>query len=276
VRSLIHFILRNHVAFLFVLLEAFCFLLIIRNNNLQREKYLSSANFISGAFFSASDAVSQYFNLVHVNKSLAEENAALRQKLKVNYLPSAAIAHTVTDTSLLIQYSYIVAKVVNNTTSLNKNYLTLNRGSKHGIVKDMAVISPKGIVGIVDAVSDNYSTVISVLNTNYKISAKFKKNNYFGSAYWEGGDIRQAFLAEIPYHANVEIGDTIVTNGYSAIYPPGIPIGTVSSFAVSREDNFFDIIITLSVDFKNVGYVYAVNNYLRGEQLSIEKRTGND
>jgi len=243
---------------------------------MQREKYLSSANVISASVFSATDAVSQYFNLATVNKELAEENAQLRAQLKQSYISGISRQKQIKDSSLSQQYTYQVAKVINNSTNRRKNYLTLNRGEKHGVKKDMAVISSGGIVGIVDDVSEHFCTVVSFLNTNYRVSAKFKKNNYFGSCYWVGGPIRKAFLGEIPYHVDVSKGDEIVTNSFSSIYPSGIPIGTVSDFSVSDEENFYDITIDLAVDFKNLEYVYIVGNLLRTEQVALENDVVHD
>lgn len=275
-RNLILFVIRNHFGLLFLLLEFFCFVLIIRNNDLQRNKFLSSANEFTASIDERIDEVTQYFTLPTVNRSLAEENALLRRMLGYNYMPHLEVKKLKLDTVSIQQYDYMYAKVINNSTGLHKNYLTLNRGSIHGVEKNMAVIAPQGVVGIVDEVSEHFCTVVSLLNTSYRVSAKFAKSNYFGSCYWEGGNPRQANLGEIPYHVDVHVGDSIVTSGYSAIYPAGIPIGTVAKFSVSGEDNFYDIAINLSVDFKSIDYVYVISNLLRKEQLEIEKETAND
>lgn len=275
-RNLILFVIRNHFALLFLLLEFFCFVLIIRNNDLQREKFLSSANELTASIDEKIDEVTQYFALPTVNRSLAEENALLRRMLGYNYMPNLEVKKLKMDTVSIQQYDYMFAKVISNTTARHKNYLTLNRGSIHGVEKNMAVIAPQGVVGIVDEVSEHFCTVVSLLNTNYRVSAKFAKSNYFGSCYWKGGNPRQANLGEIPYHVDVHEGDSIVTSGFSAIYPAGIPIGTVAKFSVSGEDNFYDIRINLAVDFSSIDYVYVISNLLRKEQLELENVTSND
>ena len=275
-RNLILFVIRNHFGLLFLLLEFFCFVLIIRNNDLQRAKFFTSANTVTASIDALIDNATQYLSLSKVNRSLAEENALLRRQLGYNFMPKLVVKDLKIDTELIQQYDYMFAKVVSNTTSRHKNHLTLNRGSIHGVEKNMAVIAPEGVVGIVDEVREHFCTVVSLLNTNYRVSAKFANSNYFGSCYWEGGNPRHAKLGEIPYHVNVQEGDSIITSGYSSIYPAGIPLGTVSRFSVSGEDNFYNITIMLAVDFSNVDYVYIISNLLRQEQLELQKTSSND
>ncbi len=243
---------------------------------MQRDKYFSSANALTASVDEKIDQMTQYFFLPSINRSLAEENALLRRQLGYNFMPNLVVKDLKIDTISIQQYDYMFAKVINNTTSRHKNYLTLNRGSIHGVEKNMAVIAPQGVVGIVDEVRKHYCTVVSLLNTNYRVSAKFSKSNYFGSCYWEGGDPHHAQLGEIPYHVKVSKGDSIVTSGYSAIYPAGIPIGTVADFKVSQEDNFHDITLNLAVDFNNIDYVYIISNLLRKEQLELQNKASND
>jgi rod shape-determining protein MreC len=114
----------------------------------------------------------------------------------------------------------------------------------------MAVISSSGIVGVVTNVPEHFSTVMSVLHAQYKVSAKFKNSNYFGSIYWNGNDYRIASLAEIPFHVKFNIGDTLVTNEFSNIYPPNIMIGTIESFNKTDFDNFYSIKVNLLLNLK--------------------------
>ena len=154
-----------------------------------------------------------------------------------------------------------------------KNYLTINKGSDDGIQADMAVIGPKGIIGIVFSTTKHYAVIMSVLNIDFRVSAQFKKNHYFGSLVWETGNFRIAKLHEIPYHVDVKKGDTIITNAFSNIFPSGIPIGVVTGFKKSGGENFYDIDVTLSTDFKNVQEVYIVTNLMKDEREALEKQT---
>lgn len=270
-RNLLLFIIKNHFSFLFIFLQTLAIILAIKNNEPHKSRYLASSHYISGNLYATINAISQYFNLIHVNEELAQENKKLRNKLSESHLSLRAELNSLIDTTAYMQqYSYIAAKVINNDLKHSKNYITLNKGQKHGIKPDMAVIGSQGVVGIVKDVSNHFCTVISVLNTNYKISAKFKKNNYFGSLYWDGKDPYLVKLSEIPYHVDVQKGDTIETTSFSMIYPSGIPIGKVVEYTVSKEENFFDITVELATNFHNLEYVYIVNNLLKEEQQKLE------
>ncbi|MCA1747601.1 MAG: rod shape-determining protein MreC, partial [Bacteroidales bacterium] len=140
---------------------------------------------------------------------------------------------------------------------------------KHGIEGDMAVISEEGIVGIVLASSSNFSTVIPVINRDFRLSVKTKKDNLAGILRWEGGNHRQANLNEIPFHAEPEVGDTIVTSGYSAVFPEGLFVGTIKRFEL-RDANFYRIDVELGTDYQRLFHVNVIENFLQEEQLELE------
>ena len=146
----------------------------------------------------------------------------------------------------------------------------------HGIEKEMGVISSKGVVGIVNNVSENYSTVISVLNTRLKVSVKLEETGYFGALEWDGKTFDQAVLNEIPRHATVNVGDLVETSGYSAIFPEGILIGTVHEVDLDKGESFYTIKVKLSVNFKDLAFVEVIGNVMREEQVELEKDTEDD
>ena len=271
-RALFEFIAKFHLIILFILIEIVCFVFIVHFNKPQSEKYLSSANKFTASIYEGKNVVTKYFNLSAVNKELAEENAEIRNVFTRIENPMILSKDSIQDTTFKQQFIYTPAEVINNTVIFPKNYITIDKGSDAGIVQDMAVIGPKGIVGIVYSTSKHYAVIMSVLNLDFRLSAKFKKNEYFGSLVWENGNFRVAKLHEIPYHVNVKIGDTIVTNSFSNIFPSGIPICVVSKFTKSGGENFYDIDITLSTDFKNVSHVYVINNLMKQERESIENK----
>lgn len=270
-RTLFAFIVKFYFLILFLLIETVCFILVITYNEPHNKKYVSSANYITGTLLEGYDIITQYFNLAAVNKELAEDNVSMRNRRGVleGYQQVFAV-DTLGDTTVKQRYTYLTAQVVFNTIVNQKNFLTINKGSVAGIKPDMAVISPRGVVGVVWSVSKNFATVMSVLNIDYKVSAKIKKNNYFGSLVWEGDDYTEARLLEIPFHVELKKGDTIVSSNYSNIYPAGIPIGVISEFSKTKEDNFYDIKVTLSTDFKNVEHVYVIQDILNDERDSLE------
>lgn len=275
-RSLILFIWKHHFFFLFLLLECICFYFIFKHNYYQRAAFVHSANKVSGSIFNAQSAITEYFHLKEDNLLLVEENARLRSLSKSSYLPFSQRSQVVNDTIYRQKYEYISAKVVNNSTNRRNNYLTLDRGSSLGVKPDMAVISSKGVVGIVANVSENFSSVMSLLHKDTRISAKIKKDGSFGPLFWEGEDYRYATLTDIPTHVPLLKGDTIVTSAYSLTFPEGILIGTVESFEIRSGSPFYTVKVNLSTDFKKVSYVYVINNIMKEEQENLENTAQHD
>jgi rod shape-determining protein MreC len=269
-RALFEFIAKFHLIILFLIIEVVCFVFIVQFNKPHNVKYLTSANKVTGTVYEGVNIVTKYFNLSAVNKELSEENAEIRNLYTRIDNPLILNADTVNDKQYKQQYSYTSAEVINNTVIFPKNYITISKGSDAGIQPDMAVIGPKGVVGVVFSTSKHYAVIMSVLNLDFRLSAQFKKNHYFGSLVWEVGNSRIAKLHEIPYHVDVKKGDTIITNAFSNIFPSGIPIGVVTGFKKSGGENFYDIDVTLSTDFKNVQQVYIVRNMMKSERDSIE------
>lgn len=274
-RNFLLFIYRNHFTFIFLILEIVSFYLLVNYNSYHRATWLSSSNKVSGNIYNSYSNATQYLMLQQINEELAKENAYLRSQLPTSFKDSKDYFSLVYDELNKRQYTYRSARVINNSVNKHFNYITINKGSLNGIEKEMGVISAKGVVGIVKDVSEHYSSVISLLNTRLKISAKLKDKRFFGALGWDGIDYRYAWLNEIPVHASVTIGDLIVTSGYSAIFPEGILIGTVEEVDKDKGESFYKIKVKLSVDFKDLSFVEVISNNMRDEQLDLES-TNND
>ena len=268
-RSLIRYLIKNHAFVLFVLLEILALTMVFSYNSFQKAKYLNSANHISGSVYNSFQSVKNYFGLTKVNRELAEENARLHMLIE-NRHESESIRDTLPE---LIHNSdsmfrFIPAQVINNSVNRPFNYITLNKGSRHGIKPDMGIVSTKGIVGVVAQVSESYAMGLSVLNRRWSISAKLEKSGYFGSLVWQDVDYRFASLTEIPLHVEISPGDTVVTSGYSSIFPEGIFVGTISDFSQPDGENYYDIEVKLAVDFKSLSYVEVIEN-LDKEEINL-------
>ncbi|MFP4058869.1 MAG: rod shape-determining protein MreC [Bacteroidales bacterium] len=269
---MLKFIIRYYFFFLFVAFETVAVIILVNGNAFHRSKFSNLTRNIAGMVYNRVDYLREYLSLREENRKLIEENVHLKNMLIDDFVVIAREFNTREDTLKLRKFKYTSAKVINNTVTRQQNFITLNKGANHGIQPEMAVTSNNGIVGIVDAVSPNFSTVISVLNRNLHISAKLKKNNYFGSLKWDGKNFRKAKLDEIPHHVMVNVGDTIVTSGYSAIFPEGLLIGYVEDFDLEG-GNFYSIDIKLSNDFKRLSGVNVIKNLLRKEQKKLEKES---
>ncbi len=268
-KEIIKLILKYHFTIIFILLEIVSFSLIIRHNEYQRAIFSESASTLFGNVSSTITSIKDYFRLKEMNESLANENILLKNRLEEYELLRDTIIHgTVVQDSIPV-YEYIGAKQVNATYNRTKNYITLNRGRKNGLQKEMAVCTPEGIVGLIQDLSDHFAVVIPLINVDSRISAKIKKNNYYGSLQWDGNDYAYSYLNDIPYHVEVNAGDTIVTSGLSKIFPEGIVVGYVES--VNKETaNFLKIKVKLAVDFKRINHVYVILNNKKNEQTSLE------
>ena len=268
-KEIIKLILKYHFTIIFILLEIVSFSLIIRHNEYQRAIFSESASTLFGNISSTITSIKDYFRLKEINESLAKENILLKNRLEAyEFLQDTIIQRTVVEGSIPV-CEYIGAKQVNATYNRTKNYITLNRGRKNGLQKEMAVCTPEGIVGLIQDLSDHFAVVIPLINVDARISAKIKKNNYYGSLQWDGNDYAYSYLNDIPYHVEVNAGDTIVTSGLSKIFPEGIVVGYVESVDKVTA-NFLKIKVKLAVDFKRINHVYVILNNKKNEQTSLE------
>jgi rod shape-determining protein MreC len=275
-RNILVFIIRYHFLLLFVLLEFFSITLLVNSTYYQSSVILKAGSRVTGRFYTSISNATDYFKLATTNEHLANENALLRQMKGVSFLRNDTASFWVHDTLYRQQYKYIVAKVVLNTVGKRNNYIMLDKGSGSGIKKDMAVITSNGIVGTVVNVSENFSWVMSMLNKQTRISGRILKNNQMGTIMWNGINHLYGTLTDIPAHVKIAKGDTIVSSGFSYIFPAGIMIGTITDFRVEQGDHFYTIPFKFSVDFNALQYVYVVNNLMKDEQESLEKSTEGD
>ena len=241
-------------------------------NNYQQAAFINSSGKLTGSVFNTFNNISEYFSLKKANDILADENASLRNKLPESFLTTDTLVFYQKDS----MFKYISAKVISNTVNKQKNYLMLNKGSAHGIRKDMGIIASGAIVGTVVEVSANFSRVMSVLHINSKINARVKKNRHLGNIEWNGVDYRKGLLTDIPTHVLLNKGDTIVTSGNSFIFPEGILIGTVEEHYSIRGDKFNKALIDFSVDYNNIYFVDIIVNLMKEEQLKLDSLQNNE
>jgi rod shape-determining protein MreC len=239
-------------------------------NNYQRVTFFNSSNDLVGNVYERFSHLDDYFNLRRTNARLAAENASLRKQLQFRIMNQINYPINRPDTVDAPAYYFASAKVISNSVNKQFNYITLNKGSRQGIKPDMGIISADGVVGVITNVSPNYSTGLSLLNKRLSIPAKITKNNYFGALVWDGEHSNTADLKEIPFHIMVNVGDTVVTSGYSSIFPEGIMIGIISKFDVESGTNFYNIKVDLSTNFRTLKYVEVVKNTKQAELKTLE------
>ena len=173
-------------------------------------------------------------------------------------------------------FSFIVANVINNSIARPFNYITLNKGSLDGVKPEMGVIDASGVVGIVSVVGPRSSRVISLLNPHFRLSCKLKGTDNFGSLVWDGRDPEVALLEELPRHTVSHAGDTVVTSGYSSVFPPGLPVGLVMDEAGNDHGDFFTLKVRLLSDFAALNNVQVVVSDMSAEVKSLEAGEAED
>jgi len=272
-QRLFYFIYKYRAFFTFLVLELICVWLIVENNNYQGARFYNSSNTVVASLNNFSQSIRDYFLLRDQNAVLAEEVALLRKQLEVNNQRLQVYdSVTVKDSLLISRFDFVSAKVVNNQVDRVKNFITINKGENAGLKPGMAVISSAGAVGKIKAVSKHYSVVTSLLNIDVMVSGLLKRTGHFGSVKWDGRDPDRIDLMYIPRHVKPVKGDTIVTSGYSAIFPEGIAIGTVDEVILQDAELFYTLKIKLAQDFRKLSYVSVIRSNLRHELDSLEQQ----
>ena len=286
-QQLIDFILRKKDVVVYFVLLFLSLSLIFNSNYFHKSKFIIFSNGITNYTNEVFENINWYFQLKKINSSLVEENLILKNQLE-KFIEKNSI-----DSLENVAFQYHNAKVISNNLSSIKNNLVINKGIKHGLKNEMGVISSTGIIGIINRTSKNYSSVMSVLNTESKINAKVKRTSHFGTLEWNGLSNRELLLNDIPETADIKIGDSIITGGMSLIFPEGINIGVVSEimkqekfndtvmkFHINNQvkianiefrENYLNIEVKLHTDMNNLNNVYIIESLNKNEFENIKK-----
>ncbi|MFC2090753.1 rod shape-determining protein MreC [Bacteroidota bacterium] len=265
-RGLLWLIRRFNYILVFIILEIFAFVLISNHQIYQHSVLLNLNREIAGGIYSRIERIRSYINLKEENESLLDENALLKNKLDRLLTGLDDTTHIKYEGNT---YYQTTAHIVHGSFNKQFNYLTIDAGKLKGVSSDMAVMSSTGIVGVILESSANFSTILPVINRDFRLTVKIKNSNFSGILQWEGNSHRLAELKEIPYHAELQIGDTIETSGYSALFPEGLFVGTIDDFSLI-EGNFYNIDVRLGTDYQRLYNVYVINNLRQEEQLELQ------
>lgn len=280
-RTLFDFLIKysSWIVFAFYVIVSCVFL--FDKNPYQHHVYMSSAGKFTASVYDLANNVTSYFNLREINEELQLRNARLESEVislrqQLGRYAELHYADTMSTVTELRDYDFIIASVINNSISRPYNYITINKGSLDGIKPEMGVVDQNGVVGIVNIVGDRNSRVISLLNPNFRLSCKVKGNEAFGSLVWDGKTYEEAILEELPRHTVYNTGDTVVTSGYSAVFPEGIPVGIVCGNEKTMDDNFFTLRIKLLTDFSHLSTIRVISSDIIDEIREIESDMGSD
>lgn len=276
-RNLLNFFLKYNYWFLFIFLEMISLVLLFRFNHYQGSTFFTTSNRLAGFVYETTNNVTGYFHLKSINDDLVQKNVEL--ELQVERLREKLTELTVDTTVLeqlkkdvLAEYDIRSAKVINNSLIYTDNYITINKGENDGVRSEMGVIDGNGVVGIVYITSPHYSVVIPVLNSKSSISCKVQRSDYFGFLKWDGGSSRYATVKDMPRHSLFSLGDTIVTSGHSAVFPGGIPVGTVEDITDSHDGLSYLVKVKLFADFGKLNDVRVIARKGQEELMELEKQ----
>lgn len=280
-RNLLNFLVKYNYWFLFILLETASFVLLFRFNRYQQSVFFTSTNIVAGKLYEAIGGVTSYFHLKETNEDLLDHNIRLEQRVA---MLEKALLNAQSDTALYrsldsippsSDYSLFKARVIKNSLNRLDNYLTLNKGSDDSIRPEMGVVDANGVVGIVYKTTPHYALVISLLNSKSSLSCKIQGSDYFGYLKWEGGDSQYAYLRDLPRHAEFSVGDTVVTSGYSAVFPPGLLVGYIDEMSDSHDGLSYLLKIRLATDFGRVNDVRVIANHGQPELKRLNEQQNN-
>jgi len=253
--------------------------IVYHHNNYQHFVLSSTMQKITGPVQNFTNQFYKHFHYSKENAELIKQNIALLKEKESMFISSGDSSHTVFSgegKKKRRMYDVSSAQVVFNTINKTYNYIIIDKGKKDGVMPDMAVLSPNGVAGVVSDVSNNFSTVISLLNPNFRVSAKIVPINQIGAVVWLDYDPTIAQVIDIPQHLMVSIGDSVVTSGYSDVFPKDLLIGTVIEKYDNPNNTFLTIKIRLATDFRNLHNVYLISNLYKPELDSLKSKFKNE
>lgn len=275
-RNLIEFLKKYHYWFVFTFLEVVSLFLVFQYNNYQGSVWFSSANYLTGLTLETDAQLRSFAGQGETNRLLTERNLLLEHEVNLlrEQLTEERIRHDSTyheqgQIAQLKDYKLIPAKVISNSVNKADNLMTIDKGRYDGVHEDMGVACGSGVVGVVYMTSGHYAVVIPVLNIKSNISCTVQGRGYFGYLHWSGGPIDIAYVDDIPRHATFEKGDTIVTSGYSSLFPPGILVGTILDQEDSKDGLYYRLKVQLSTHFGNLHDVCVIDDAAVKEQLEL-------
>jgi len=240
-------------------------MLLFQKNPYQHHVYLTSAGAVASGIYGVSSNVTGYINLREINEDLQRRNAYLESEVIALRQQNRQLGQNILQDSLrrldsIGRFDFIIASVINNSVIRPYNYITIDKGSADGLTPEMGVMDQNGVVGVVNVVSDRHARIISLLNPNFRLSCKLRGNDAFGSLVWDGKKPTEALLEELPKQVKFKSGDTIITSGYSAMFPEGIPVGVILGSTRGEDDNFNTLRIKLLTDFSTLSTVKVISN----------------
>ena len=259
-QSIINSIVKNRNLIIYVILSFISFSSLYNNSSIHFNEYGKISTYLSATSSKFSSSINSYFNLIKENEKLVKENLQLKK------MESKYIFTQINEDKL---NSISSAKVIVNSINKSKNIIIIDKGKLDSINLEMGVISSEGVVGIVKNVTNNYASIISLLNTDLKLNAILKNSSTIGSITWDGLNSRILKLNDIPLSSSLKVGDTVVTGGMSFYFPKGVPIGKIINYDNRSLEGYYEIDVETFNDFSSLSNLYILNRTDNNEIQSL-------
>jgi rod shape-determining protein MreC len=273
-RNIFLFIRRYFNFLVFLILQVLCITLIIQYSKYHQAMFGNTANLITGKVNAQYDKIDYYFQLKKTNDSLVIANERLYNKLASNFnIPDSATKQVIDSIRIdsILQYrkfSYSSAKVVSNSVSSQSNFIVLQSNHVSQMRVGMGIVDPNNaVVGVITDLNADFAVVMSLLHKDSRISGKLLKTGETGTIIWDGKYPNLVTLTGIPKSTKVAKGDSVITSGFSIIFPKGLMLGRVEEVFLEKSTNNYKIILRTTTNFYNLEYAYAINN---SQQPAIE------
>lgn len=260
--KLFEFIRSIYVVVLFVVLEALAVSYYAHATCYTQARLLARSNQVAGGVHGLLAGIRRYFLLGEENRALLAYTAQLKERL-ARYEEAEAIAGFDSVLTRIGESKYRVmnASVISNTLNRAQNLIVLNRGTRDGVVADMAVLSADGaMAGYVVDCTERYAVALSVLNTSFRASGKLAGSDYFGSIYWDGVDPEVVMLGELSKYAEPQPGQEVVSTGFSQYFPDGVKIGVVEEASLNETRTAYTARVRLAARIARLTDVLLVEN----------------
>lgn len=277
-RNLLNFFIRYSTWFVFAFYVVISSCLLFQKNPYQHHVYLTSAGAVASGVYGVTSNFTGYIGLRDINEDLQRRNASLEAEVIALRQHTRLLHQMILQDSLrgldsVGKFQFVIASVINNSVSRPYNYITIDKGSADGITPEMGVMDQNGVVGVTNLVSEHHARILSLLNPNFRLACKLRGSDAFGSLVWDGKKPTEALLEDLPKQVKFHKGDTIITSGFSAMFPEGIPVGIVMGAARGRDDNFHTLRIKLLTDFTTLSTVKVISNREIAEIKEVEADT---
>jgi rod shape-determining protein MreC len=156
------------------------------------------------------------------------------------------------------RHELVAAKVIGLRNDGFINSVILAAGEADSVKKNMPIVTAQGLVGKVYTVAKGHSVSQLLLDRNFRVSAKIQRSRVTGIVSWSEGN--RVVLAEVPKRSDVKVGDTVISSGFSTIFPEGLEIGQVSEIDEDTDGMFMRILVHPAVDFTSLEEVFIIRN----------------